>query len=107
MTIVRLPFAYRAVLMAMLVAVSVLLLLIMRLLVPTQPVSIKEPIAVFGAKTLHAGDPIEFVIDYCADTEAFGWVSGIFASAWGYRSRGDVGTVHDCGRFGRRIGDRA
>lgn len=80
MTSVRIPRIYQVTVLLIMAAVAVMLGAMVRVLLPPQPVTIKEPVAIFGATTIRPGDPIELVIDYCADTEAFGWVSGIFAS---------------------------
>lgn len=77
---VRLPFVYRATLLAIVGVTVAWFAVIFRAVYPAQTVTIKEPIEVFGPTTIRAGDPIEFIVTYCATRAEFGWVSGKYGS---------------------------
>lgn len=80
--ITRLPIppVYRLTLWTLLATLALMVAIVWRIVWPRVDITLKEPIDVFGAHAVRAGGPIEFVLDYCTDREAFGWVSGMFAS---------------------------
>lgn len=77
---IAIPRIYRLTLWMLLATLVLMVAVVWRILWPTVDVSVREPLAVYGPTTVAAGDPVEFVVDYCAHGEAFGWVGGIFAS---------------------------
>lgn len=80
LTQMRVPWPYRVALWSLLISLSLGAWMVWKINAPTVDVRIKEPLVVYGATTIRAGDVIELVLDYCATDEAFGWVGGVFAS---------------------------
>lgn len=76
----KVPLTYRITLWMLLVSTLLVSAMVARVVYPPHALRIKSPMPIVSPLVIRAGDPIEFVIDYCVDEDVFGWVGGVFAS---------------------------
>jgi hypothetical protein len=76
----KVPLTYRLTLWMLLASTLLVSAMVARVVYPPSKVRIMSPMPIVSPLVIRAGDSIEFIIDYCSDSDVFGWVGGVFAS---------------------------